>query len=122
MPEQGQKIKTLPTYIGDDNKEETMLNMELINERLKNSLKRSEKALTELRNLGNTTKEGQKLMQRISKEMEYEEEWLKRSDKECINKRAMRIGREIKTYPAAYTRYLEMAHRRPGKGRSKTVR
>ena len=99
-----------------------MLNMEIINERLKNSLKRSEKALTELQNLGNTTEEGQKLMQRISKEMAYEEKWLQRSDNECTKKIAKRFGKEVKTHPAAYAMYLERAHRRRGKGRSKTVK
>lgn len=97
-----------------------MTNLEIINERLKNSLKRSEKALTELRNLGNTTKKGQKLMQRISKENAKEEKWLQGLDNECTKKIAKRIGKEVKTHPAAYAMYLERAHRRP-KGRSKTV-
>lgn len=98
-----------------------MKNLEIINERLKNSLKRSEKALTKLQKIGNTTEEGQKLMQRISKENAKEEKWLQGLDNECTKKRAKRIGKEVKTYPAAYAMYLERAHRRPGKGRSKTV-
>ena len=98
-----------------------MRTIEIINQRLENSLKRSEKALTELRNLGNTTEKGQKLMQRISKEMEYEEKWLQGLNNECIKGEAKRIGKVVKTCPAAYAMYLERAHRRPGKRRSKTV-
>ena len=98
------------------------MNLEVINQRLENSLKRSKKALTELRNLGNTTEKGQKLMQRMSKEMAYEEKWLQGLDNECIKGRAKRIGKEVKTHPAAYAMYLERAHRGPGKGRSKTVK
>ena len=98
------------------------MNLELINKRLKNSLKRSEKALTKLQKVGNTTKEGQKLMQRISKENAKEEKWLQGLDNECTKKRAKRIGKEVKTHPEAYAMYLERAHRGPGKGRSKTVK
>ncbi|MBQ1347992.1 MAG: hypothetical protein IIY58_01350 [Aeriscardovia sp.] len=97
------------------------MNLELINKRLKNSLKRSEKALTKLQKVGNTTEEGQKLMQRISKENAKEEKWLQHLGTECTNKRAGRIKKEIKTYPEAYARCLKTMHRRPGQGRSKTV-
>ena len=114
MPLNGRGIK--------DRKEGAMMRLEKITSKLKNNVKKERRILTKLQNGSNTPEETQNLIQQMSEINTSQENVSQCLDNECIKGRMRRIRKEVKTHPAAYAMYLETKHRRPGRGRSKTVK
>lgn len=105
---------------GTNRKDKVMTNLELIENKLKNNLKKERQVLMKLQNGNNTPEETQNLIQQMSEINASQENVSQCLDNECIKGRMRRIRKEVKTHPEAYAMYCKTAHRRP-KGRSKTV-